>query len=175
MIEPEVRIRRCADLTTAEREQVGELLRTVFTVDEPGHDWQWAIDDWDVMVWVGERLVSRLGLVERIARVGEREVRLTGVGGVGTLPDARRRGYAALALRAAERFLRDELRADFGLLICAEKRIPFYGRLGWRVVGGPVVFEQPGGKRTLAGTAMALPGTKSDWPDGVIDLCGLPW
>jgi GNAT superfamily N-acetyltransferase len=175
LIEPVVRVRRCAELTTAEREQVGDLLRVVFTADEPGHDWCWAIDDWDVMVWVGDRLVSRIGIVERIARVGEREVRLAGVGGVGTLPGERRHGYAALALREAERFLRDELGAEFGLLICAERMIPYYERFGWRVAVAPLFYEQPTGRKVLRGPTMVLTGTKADWPDGVIDLCGLPW
>ena len=174
MSEPTVRVRRCSDLTDDEREQVASLLRTVFA-DAPGHDWAWAIDDWEVAIWDGERLLGRLGIVERQALVGGQEVRLAGVGGVGTLPESRGKGVAALALWAANAFLRDELHADFGLLVCSESMARYYERFGWQVVPGPLVFEQPNGQTTFDGKTMILPGVRADWPAGVIDLRGLPW
>ena len=174
MSEPTVRVRRCADLADDEREQIASLLRTVFA-DSPGQDWAWATDDWEVAVWDGDRLLGRLGIVERQALVGGHEVRLAGIGGVGTLPAWRGRGVAALALRTADVFLRDDLRADFGLLVCSESMTRYYERLGWRVVPGPLVFEQPNGQTTYDGKTMVLPGVRTEWPAGVIDLRGLPW
>jgi aminoglycoside 2'-N-acetyltransferase I len=171
---PRVVIRAREDLSADERAQVDGLLRAVFPTEEPT-GWHWADDDWEVGVWVGGLLVSRLGIVERTGSVGGHDLRLGGVGGVGTLPDYRERGYARLALLAAESFIREQLRADFGLLVCSGAMVGYYERLGWRTVAGPLVFEQPEGPVTFEGAVMMLPAARRDWPAGEIDLRGLPW
>ena len=71
--------------------------------------------------------------------------------------------------------IRDELQVAFGLLICDECMIPFYSRLGWQVVEGPLMFDQPGGKVVFDDVTMVLPCAGENWPEGTIDLCGLPW
>jgi hypothetical protein len=71
--------------------------------------------------------------------------------------------------------VRDDLLANFGLLLCREEVQPFYQNLGWQVVNGPLVFEQPGVRLMWPLSVMILPCRGTEWPDGVIDLRGLPW
>jgi hypothetical protein len=62
------------------------------------------------------------------------------------------------------------------LLLCRPELEPFYERLGWRTVPGPLAFEQPGQRLTWPLRVMVLPcAPGAEWPRGTIDLRGLPW
>ena len=93
-------------------------------------------------------------------------------------------------MQKAAEFLREALAVPFGLLVCDPALAPFYQELGWQVVAGPLIFDQPasfqpgldqvvsGGptyKVTLEGAIMVLPCQEHNWPAGLIDLRGLPW
>ena len=90
-------------------------------VSELGSDLSWApLDestDQLVGLWDGSALRSCAWITKRTIAVDERRVRVAGVRGVMTDPARRRRGYVA---------------------------VPFYVRLGWRAVTGPVFCEQRG-------------------------------
>jgi len=150
----------------------------------------WAIADWHVLAWEGELLVGHVDITERTALVAGRELRLGGIGGVVTLKEWRKRGIATAALQRAARFLQDELAVPFGLLVCDPSLAPYYHKLGWRVVAGPLIFDQPvsfkpgldqaisdgpSQKVALEIAIMVLPCREDNWPAGLIDLCGLPW
>ena len=159
----------------ADLELVNAWVAQVFHGEDQGL--QWSSDDWHVMVRVKGQVVSRVGIVERTGTVNGQPVRLGGIGGVATRPEFRRRGYAQAALTTAAGFMRNGLKVEFGLLICSVKMMPYYGRLGWQPVKGPLTFDQPKGKVTFDDSTkiMVLPCNKHDWPPGVIDLCGPPW
>ena len=75
----------------------------------------------------------------------------------------------------AQDFLRDPLKVDFGLMIATEERVPHYEKVGWCVVAHTMMIDQPDGKTAFNIPVMVLPVCKQDWPEGPIDLCGLPW
>ncbi|MBI4590181.1 MAG: hypothetical protein HY725_15215 [Candidatus Rokubacteria bacterium] len=87
----------------------------------------------------------------------------------------RRRGIATALLLRAAAFMRDELRAEFGLLFCRHEVAPVYARIGWVPVPGPTWFAQSSGMRPYPAETMILKCSDRDWPPGPIDLCGLPW
>jgi len=132
-------------------------------------------NDWHVVVLQDGLFVSQAGIVERTVTVAGEPVRLGGIGGVATLPALQKRGLASIAMKKAADFMRDSLKVDFGLLLCAAQTEPFYRKLGWRMVPGPLIVDQPRGKVTFDGVTMILPCVRQDWPSGTIDLCGLPW
>jgi hypothetical protein len=78
-------------------------------------------------------------------------------------------------MREAQRFMREEMGVDFGLLMCDEAMIPFYEGLGWRVVDGPLVYDQPGGKELFDDVVMVYPIAEDAFPEGEIDVQGYPW
>jgi aminoglycoside 2'-N-acetyltransferase I len=168
-----IEIKRAGELTEGERAYIGDWLRQQFS--EESHDYTWSDVDWHVLLRVNGQLVSHVEIVERTGTVDGRPVKLGGIGGVVTLPEWRRRGLATAVLERAAAFMRDELKVAFGLLICSQDMMPFYRKLSWQVVEGPLVFDQPGGKVTLTGVAMVLSCVGKKWPQGMIDLCGLPW
>jgi predicted acetyltransferase len=115
-------------------------------------------------------------ILERTVTVDGQPVRVGGIGGVGTHPDFRRRGHSTAALRVAAEFMRTNLRVPFGLLVTGTEEIPFYGRVGWHVIAGPVTFDQPNGQVVVSdGVNMVLPLGPEPWPSGPVFLCGLPW
>jgi len=136
---------------------------------------KWAAADWTVMVWEDEDLVTNVHIVERTARVGGQPVRLGGIGNVATRVEWRKRGYARSALKTAQNFLREPLNVDFGMMIATEQMVPRYEKWGWKVAAHSMWIDQPYGRTTLNYPVMILPVCKQEWPEGGIDLCGLPW
>jgi GNAT superfamily N-acetyltransferase len=136
---------------------------------------QWRPRHWRLYVYANRQLVSHVGMVRHTVLVGGHAVVVGGIGQVVTVPAAQRRGYACRALEKAARFLRDELQVEFGLLFCLERMLPFYARLGWQTIDGPVWIEQPGKKIICPLPVMVLPFQHRIWPTGTVDLCSLPW
>jgi hypothetical protein len=169
----EIEIKPSGQLTPLDKQQLDDLAADAFTPDEI--DYEWAEVDWFVIVREGAELVSNVEIIERQAVVAGTPVRLGGIGGVATRTAWRRRGFAEAALKVAQSFMRRRLAVDYGLLICSEQLVPYYGKLGWQVVAGPMLIEQAGGQVTYSAPIMVLPVCKKDWPEGVIDLCGKPW
>jgi aminoglycoside 2'-N-acetyltransferase I len=79
-----------------------------------------------------EGLVCHVGIYRREVKWNGRKIRAGGIGGVLTREDARRRGYASIALNAAIQTLKDEGSTDFALLFCEPHNAPFYVGRGWK-------------------------------------------
>lgn len=173
MMEPNVEIKAVKNLSPEESEEVLRLLTLVFEADISG--WTWSQDDWRLLVRMDNSLVSHVAIVERACLVNGQPVKVSGVGGVGTHPEWRGQGLASLAMRQAADFLINQLKVDFGVLFCGNEMVPYYQRLGWRMIDAPVFFDQPSGKMQSDCPVMYLPGTKPYWPWGDVDICGYPW
>lgn len=138
----------------------------------------WAPTEWIQWAFEGQMPVSILQMLARTVRVGKTEVRVGGIAGVMTPPAYQRHGYASANMRHAADFLREELGVPFGLLGCEEHNVPFYARLGWQPSTAEFIFDQPdasGLRYPWRDVPMILPFTDAPWPDGDIDMCGLPW
>jgi aminoglycoside 2'-N-acetyltransferase I len=168
-------------LSDGERDALKALTAAVYPPEvlaaSPGRAFQWAPAQWSVLVWTAEgRLISHVGIVTRDGTLDGLPVKLGGIGGVKTHPQAQGRGYASAALRRAATALRDEHHVAFSLLVCQAHLLPFYERLGWLPFPGRLVVEQPGGPIVFTiNHPMVLPGLRPAPQEGVIDLRGLPW
>ncbi|MBN2311846.1 MAG: GNAT family N-acetyltransferase [Candidatus Hydrogenedentes bacterium] len=171
--ENHVEVRKAGSLSEEERALINDWTQRLFGAAELEHEW--ADPDWRILVWCTGALASHLAICERVALAGGAEVKLAGIGSVMTPPEWQGRGLASAAMCRAAEFMRDELLADFGFLLCSETLVPMYARLGWQVVPGPMVFAQSTGMETWHEAVMVLPCTARDWPEGLIDLCGPPW
>ena len=141
-----------------------------------GHiPWMWATPDHYVLAYFEGALVGRLGIVDRTISVGDESIRVGGVGGVITRRQWRSQGVGRSLLSETNSFLRTQLGAPFGLLLCRDELRSYYEKGDWRVVPGPVEFTQPTGPAVYPHLAMALRCGEQDWPAGKIDLQGLPW
>jgi aminoglycoside 2'-N-acetyltransferase I len=126
------------------------------------------------------RLVGHAGSGRRFVGVGDGEVVVAGIGGVLTAPDVRGRGVGRALLGALQDAARGSAPADFGLLGCREDVVPFYESCGFRRTEQLVRDLSPRDGSTVVegrGPTLVCAGTRqlADWPDGTIDLRGLPW
>lgn len=168
-----ITIDRAADLPA---EELAAIHRWLIEVFEPGEDELYRHTDAYVRVWHGDQWVSLVEIVEVTITVGGQPLRIGGIGGVSTFAAFRRRGYSSAALREAARYLFDVLGAEFGVLFCDRHRIPFYERLGWRLVEQPFRFtwkrDQP---PVVEDHFMVLERPGTHFPPGEPDFGGPLW
>lgn len=107
-------------------------------------------------------------------KFGEETFKIAGINNVITPKIYRGKGYASKILSKTETFLFKDLQSDFGLLLCADDLLPFYGKLGWYKVESTVYFEQQSGSQIWEANVMLLSRSVQIFPN-VIDLNGLPW
>lgn len=131
--------------------------------------------EWHLWLRRDGRLVAHVGVLERTVAVAGDPVDVAGVGGVLTHPKHRGEGAATSGLRAAHAFIRGNRGLDLALLLCRPALVPFYGRLGWARVNARVTFAQPEGSTTSPLPLMAAELGVRTWPEGPVDLRGLPW
>ena len=163
------------EIAAAEQSRMNVWMDAAFAGDDFGRQYQWTTNDWSLLLKVEGEAVSHVGIVERTVAVAGQPIRVGGVGAVATAPRWQRRGLARQLMEKAAAFMRADLRVEFGLLVCGDHMLPYYGRLGWQVAPGPLLVEQPQGKIILPTNTLVLPLAGKPWPAGTIDLCGLPW
>jgi GNAT superfamily N-acetyltransferase len=143
----------------------------------PADRYTWAAPTWSVMVKADQRVVTHVGILYRVIKVGEIRVPVGGITSVMTQSGWRGRGYARAALARATAFAAVWLWAPFALTICPRKDTGFYEMLGWRVAEAPIWCQQPRGRVRLedeVGVFLPCQGD-AEWPSGPIDLYGPPW
>jgi hypothetical protein len=69
----------------------------------------------------------------------------------------------------------EELSVPFGHLLCRADIARVYASVGWERVDAPTWFTQPSGRQRYPHETMVLRCAGRPWPDGEIDLRGLPW
>jgi nodulation protein A len=135
----------------------------------------WASGDWMGLGFLGKELATQLSIPKRHISAGDKKVWVAGLGGMATHPKYQHQGLGSELLRATRDFMQAEVKAPFGLLICATNTRPFYERSGWKLVADELYFVQDDHRRVLHTSVMALQLEDQSWPSGEIDLCGSPW
>ena len=165
--------------TESEQLDLSRLSRAVYppyeTLNWPGRHLEWAGSEWDIMVSSEDALVSYTGALLRQAAHDENQVLVGGIGGVKTHPKARKRGFAAAGMaKAIELFVERE--AAFALLVCDDKLVDYYTRLGWHLFTGRVVTLQSGQSVEFTFNRVMVRDVSAPAPiSGLIDLQGPPW
>jgi len=176
-----VSLDRLSALTNAEHDAVKALSRAVYPPEEwadwPGRHVEWVGAEWCIRIWSNDGLlVHYTGILVRQATHDERSVRVGGIGGVKTHPAARRRSYAALAIRRAVEFFHAQADVAFALLVCEPGMMAYYSRLGWQEFNGRVVVRQHAAVAEFTFNRVMVCGVQSAAPlIGTIDLLGPPW
>jgi len=169
------------ELSVEEDQAIAALAEAVYPPEtqrqDPGRRFAWAQADWVILITDPHgRLVSLAGLLVRPAQLDTKPVRIGGISNVKTHPEARRKGYAAAAVREALRFLADCGGTDFALLFCAAHNVPFYRQRGWQSFRGDVLVAQPSGPTRFTAYEVLCQDLERPAPmRGTIDLCGMPW
>jgi len=167
-----------ASLSKELREEIDRVDHLAFTMDGGGDNEsiEWAMSStWFALGWLGGRLVSQLGVLNRTIYIGGQSLSIAGIGGVATHPEFQRRGFAANVLQAAAEQMRRLGGYDFAMLYCDPKLIPFYAKSGYRQALNRIYILQHGQRVLFDDHQMVLPLSGKPWPDGDVDVNGPPW
>jgi predicted GNAT family N-acyltransferase len=168
-----VEIRLGQSLTDEEKQTLFGWGKDIFGVEDKLYSWR--PKQWHFITEEDGRAVSHVGVLKTSVRAGGREVAVGGIGGVVTVPEAQGRRHVHAAMRRAAEFMCEKLRVEFGMLFCLPRLAPFYAGLGWQLVEETIEFEQPTGKTVSPFRVMVLPCGERVWPEGRVEVGGLPW
>lgn len=173
-------------LTNADHAALSMLLHAAFgkTTDEfADRSWPRRYARKEARLWLADdagRPVAHLGVERRLVGVAGGEVLVAGVGEVAVAPERHGEGLGQALMRELDARLRTEFAADFGFVQCGENVLGFYRSTGWTQVANPVRHvDVADHRRTVEGVwpTLVRPGRRplEEWPEGVVDLRGLPW
>lgn len=135
----------------------------------------YALPEWYLLGHSAGNPVAQVGVLQRTITVDQKSLLIGGVGFLITEPEHRGRGFATSMMKEAMSFVGTRLGLPYALLTCKPKLESLYSGMGWRTASGLNVFVQPTGSRSCGGLIMVRECGGLSWPDGKIDLCGLPW
>ncbi|GAA1243651.1 aminoglycoside 2'-N-acetyltransferase I [Microbacterium phyllosphaerae] len=174
-------------LSVSQSAALGELFDREYRAEHgewnPDRPYGYSPADMHTVIFRGPLAVAHVGFQRRLIRVGAREVRVAGTGGVLVHPDWRSGGVGRRVMTHAQQAMRDDDRIDFGYLGCREEVVSFYQRTGWsRVNAVERHVSMTDSSATVASSGgpilvfAARPHAGADaWPPGDIDLRGTPW
>jgi hypothetical protein len=188
----QIKIEKYTDLPQEFKKQLNEMTYAEFGHIPAVMETVWAKPNYTALFYMGNQLVTFYHLHSRFVKFDEKTTHVVIVQNVITPPQYRAHHYATLALKQGEDFIFDTIKAQYGLLLCGEDRIPFYERLSWEVLPCPLYYQQPNDQKLLwQATAMLLQPPfeventveeqnsdafgKGFVMPSKIDLCGLPF
>jgi len=166
-------IKQTERLTDEEKQRLfgwGEDIFSVATLEL-----RWRPKDLHFLLYSDGELVSHVGVLKHVPSVNREPVVVGGVGGVVTVPQAQKKGFAYRLMQHTAKFFEHEWGVDAGLLFCLPQLAAYYEELGWQEVASPVLIDQPSGEIVSPLRVMVLPLKKEGWPSGSIQLWSLPW
>jgi predicted acetyltransferase len=159
------------DLTQQRRNQLAQWFK-----DEFGYiPLKWAEPQWYILAFNDSELIGRVGIIDRLVLVADKQIRVGGISGVIAKNERRNNGVGKALMAESVKAIKDKLNASFGLLLCRKEVFGFYDKLGWKVNDFPTTFEQPQGKMVFPNLTMTYSCDSDFWPNGPVDLNGLPW
>ena len=139
-----------SDLNIATKSKLANYIHGEFGHISIVNETEWAKPDWTIILYLNNEIATFYNIVERQILVDNKEVKVAGINNVITPKKFRGNGYASRILKETESLIFDDLKSEFGMLLCADSLISFYERLNWKnIVDCPVYFEQPAGKKRV--------------------------
>jgi aminoglycoside 2'-N-acetyltransferase I len=154
-IDPDrLRLRRLAtpELTFGEVEVIRAMMEVAFGLEGDEErfsedDWQHALGGVHFVLELDGEIVAHAAVVERRLFVAGQPLRTGYVEAVATSPDRQGLGLGSIVMTDVTEYVRE----GFELGGLGTGRQSFYGRLGWRVWGGPTSVRTPEGEQPTPG------------------------
>lgn len=132
---------------------------------------------YNVRIEDGGVVAANLDVVDRTIKVSGESVRVAGVGSVCVLPQYRGKGLSDSILKVAmEEALRRNF--DFGLLFTSRQVKKVYARNGWIDMADQKFLSLRQGRGielSAEGVRMYYQLGEKEFPQGIVDLCGIDW
>jgi GNAT superfamily N-acetyltransferase len=167
-------IRQVTVLTESDRQRLFGWGGDIFGAEPLQLSWR-PNRDWRFILLVDNQPVSHVAVLLHSIMVADQPLRVGGIGGVVTIPQAQGQGYAQALLDRVEQFLCCELQVEFGLLFCRDPLGPFHEQRGWQPISNLVRIAQPAGPIDAPLQVMVYPCQCTAFPAGTVVLNSLPW
>jgi GNAT superfamily N-acetyltransferase len=168
-----LQIRQVDALSPAEQQSLFGWSPDPFGVGHLGLEWR--PKELHLLLELEGQPVSHVGVLCHEVHSGDRILRLAGLGGVITIPEAQRQGYASQLVRHASRLAFEEWSANLGLLFCLPRMVSYYERLGWRAIEQPVQIDQSSGCIQVPIPVMVYPVAGEALLETPLVLESRPW
>jgi aminoglycoside 2'-N-acetyltransferase I len=172
------------NMPKSEKDQLNTLSNRAFGEEKlefvEGIELKWGGNIYSFIGLFEGKMVSTIGIIPRKIRLGSRTVKVAGIGGVATDPEFQNRGFAGLLLEKTNRWL-DQRPApeigifDIAMLFCETKRIQYYGKFGYFLIGQPVFIHLQGRRLRFRENCMVRLLHGFEWNSSTVDLRGRPW
>lgn len=166
-------VRQTPELSAEEQQRLFGWAPNPFGVAHLGLSWR--PKDLHLLLDLNGLPVSHVGVLRHEVRSSTRSLRLAGFGGVVTVPEAQKRGYASQLMQHATHLALTDWSQDAGLLFCLPALLPYYERLGWRQIQHSVLIDQPSGRIPAPIPAMVYPAEAGTLLSAPFILESLPW
>ena len=134
----------------------------------------WRPPEVHVIGYIDSKPVTHVGILKHQIVVGSNKIWVGGIGGVVTIPQVQKNGFAKQCLLRAQEYMVSDLSVEFGFLFCPDRMQKYYAGLGWHNIDEKVIIDQPTGKITAPLCSMVYVFSKP-WPKGSVELGSLPW
>jgi len=161
-----------ADVSDRQRGFVNQWSESYFGIIVAEHNLAEASVDWRVFLSEGDRLVSHVAVTAMAVEVDGTRKTVGAIGGLFTIRNAMRQGFATRVMDAAEALVFDELNLPTGILFCLSDLIPFYVRRAWSLVEFPVTLQQADEIAVWPESVMVLPAVGVEWKQSSIHVPG---
>ncbi|MEM9805115.1 MAG: GNAT family N-acetyltransferase [Cyanobacteria bacterium P01_D01_bin.56] len=129
-------IRQTDSLTDKEKKSLFGWGENIFGVRKLNLSWR--SKDRHFLLYSDGELASHVGILQHVVIVNGEAVTVGGVGGVVTIPESQKKGFARQLMQHTAKFLEQEWKVDAGLLFCFPEMGPYYEAYGWQQVQAPV-------------------------------------
>lgn len=136
---------------------------------------EWAKPRWYLIMKYKDEIIGRIGIIKRIITIDKTNLEIGGLNGVIIKKIYRGNRLLKILLGKAMDFIKKRLKVKFALLLCRDKLVPIYKKYDWYLVDGPTIFEQKNGLKEYDKNTMVINLANFNWPEGIINLNGLPW
>ncbi len=164
-------IRQTDALTDEENRRLFGWGENIFGI--AAHKLSWRPKDLHFLLYSDGSPLSHVGMLKHVVNVEGKLVPVGGLGGVVTVPEAQKKGFARRLMQHAATFLAREWKID-GLLFCLPRMVGYYEALGWEELESDVLIQQPSGTIVSPMEVMVLPLGES-WSARRVELQSLPW
>ncbi|WP_431030805.1 GNAT family N-acetyltransferase [Plantibacter sp. RU18] len=173
------------DLSGADLDRLRELFDDEYLHDfgdwNPERPYGYAPADFHVTATRAGKLLGHVGFQMRTIGVGDRDVRVAGVGGVLVSDAARGSGLGSHLMHRAQKSMRGDAAVSFGYLGCRPEVVPFYESVGWTLVHArerhtarlnpAEIIESDSAPILICSAVQPVHA----WPEGDVDLRGGAW
>lgn len=169
-VQAEYRIDRAPGrLSETDEAALGLADADVFGIEDLNFEWRRKDDHF--VLRQADVALCHVGILDGVSVACAGTVlQVAGVGGVVTRASRRGRGLARKVLSYALWRIAKESTADFALLFCLDRLVPYYQSLGWQIVEDPVKVINGEGFVESPLNVLAHPLRRDFWPRGPVTV-----